>query len=106
MEQFARAWKDEERCEWDGIRPGMSCFANRFCGFIHEHGRGLECEEMQSRRPNNLALVLLGTALLSAALLPWLGCSRKNTEVAAAPSSAPAARPAPTPEASAPASDS
>ena len=60
---------------------------------------------MQSRRPNDLALVLLGTALLGAALLPWLGCSQKSTEVAAAPSPAPAARPAPTPEASAPASD-
>jgi RND family efflux transporter MFP subunit len=68
----------------------MSCFANRFCGFIHEHGRGLECEEMQSRRPNDLALVLLGTALLGAALLPWLGCSQKSAEVAAAPSPPPA----------------
>src|ERR1700693_2280752 len=55
---------------------------------------------MRSRRPNDLALILLG-----AALLPWLGCSQKSTEVAAAPSPAPAARPAPTPEASAPASD-
>jgi membrane fusion protein, multidrug efflux system len=56
---------------------------------------------MQSGRPNDLALVLLCTALL-----PWLGCSQKSTEVAAAPSPAPAARPAPAPAASVPASDS
>jgi len=61
---------------------------------------------MQSGRPNDLALVLLGTALLGAALLPWLGCSQKSTEVAAAPSPPPAGGPAPAPAASAPASDS
>ena len=60
---------------------------------------------MQSGRRNDLALVLLGGALLGAALLPWLGCSQKSAEVAAAPSPAPAARPAPAPEASAPAGD-
>jgi membrane fusion protein, multidrug efflux system len=61
---------------------------------------------MQSRRPNDLALVLLGTALLGAALLPWLGCSQKSTEVAAAPSPPPAGGSAPAPAASVPASDS
>jgi membrane fusion protein, multidrug efflux system len=60
---------------------------------------------MQSRRPNDLALILLGTTLLAVTLLSWLGCSQKSTEVAAAPSPAPAARPAPAPEASAPACD-
>ena len=61
---------------------------------------------MQSRRRNDLALVLLGTALLGGALLPWLGCSQKSTEVAAAPSSPPPAGSVPAPEASASASDS
>jgi RND family efflux transporter MFP subunit len=61
---------------------------------------------MQSRRPNDLALVLLGTALLGAALLPWLGCSQKSTDVAAAPSSPPPGGSAPAPAASASASDS
>jgi membrane fusion protein, multidrug efflux system len=60
---------------------------------------------MQSR-PNDLALVSLGMALLSIALLPWLGCSQKSAEVAAAPSPVPAAGTAPAPTASAPASDS
>src|SRR6202140_4268523 len=57
---------------------------------------------MQSR-PNDLALVSLGMALLSMALLPWLGCSQKSAEVAAAP--VPAAGAAPSPMASAPAGD-
>jgi len=61
---------------------------------------------MQSRRANDLALVLLGTALLGAALLPWLGCSQKSTDVAAAPSSPPPGGSAPAPAASAPATDS
>jgi len=39
---------------------------------------------MQSRKPNHLALILLG-----AALLPWLACSEKSAEVRAAPSPAP-----------------
>lgn len=34
---------------------------------------------MQNRRPNHLALILMG-----AALLPWLACSQKSAEVAAA----------------------
>src|SRR5208283_5697360 len=59
--------------------------ANRFCGSIHEHGHGLECDEMQSRKTRGLALILLGTALL-----PWLACSQKSAEVIAAPSPAPA----------------
>jgi len=45
---------------------------------------------MRSRKPNNLALILLG-----AALLPWLACSQKGTEVAAAPSPRPSGTPAP-----------
>jgi RND family efflux transporter MFP subunit len=45
---------------------------------------------MQSRRPNWLALVLLGVALL-----PWLACSQKSAEVIAAPSPAPSGTPAP-----------
>jgi len=49
---------------------------------------------MQSR-PNDLALVSLGMALLSMALLPWLGCSQKSAEVAAAPVPAAGAAPAP-----------
>jgi RND family efflux transporter MFP subunit len=61
---------------------------------------------MQSRRANDLALVLLGGALLGAALLPWLGCSQKSTDVAAAPSSPPPGGSAPAPAASASASDS
>src|ERR1700687_351312 len=60
---------------------------------------------MRNKRPIDLALVLLGTALLSVALLPWLGCSQKSAEAAAAPSPAPATRPAPAPEANAPAGD-
>ena len=52
---------------------------------------------MRSKRPIDLALVLLGTALLGAALLPWLGCSQKSAEVAAAPSPAPTGRSAPIP---------
>jgi membrane fusion protein (multidrug efflux system) len=56
---------------------------------------------MRSRRPNDLALILL-----AAALLPWLGCSQKSSEVAAAPSPAPAGVSAPAPAASAPANDS
>ena len=56
---------------------------------------------MRSRKPNNLALILLG-----AALLPWLACSQKSTEVAAAPSPAPSGGSAPAPAASVPASDS
>ena len=45
---------------------------------------------MNSRNPNGFALILLGTALL-----PWLGCSSKNTEVVAAPAPAPATGPVP-----------
>lgn len=45
---------------------------------------------MQNRKTNGLALVLLCTALL-----PWLACSEKGTEVAAAPSPAPSGTPAP-----------
>ena len=56
---------------------------------------------MQNRKPNGLALVLLG-----AALLPWVGCSEKGTEVAAAPSPAPSGGSTPAPAASGPASDS
>src|SRR5208282_368988 len=99
---FARAWKDVEKCVWDGLRPVMCCFANRFCGSIHEHGHGLECDEMQSRKTRGLALILLGTALL-----PWLACSQKSAEVIAAPSPAPAPSggSAPVPAASVPASD-
>jgi RND family efflux transporter MFP subunit len=54
---------------------------------------------MQNRKPNGLTLVLL-----CAALLPWLACSQKGTEVAAAPSSPPSGTPAPV--ANGPASDS
>src|ERR1700674_879765 len=54
---------------------------------------------MQNRKPTGLALVLL-----YAALLPWLACSQKGTEVAAAPSPPPSGTPAPA--ASRPASDS
>ena len=56
---------------------------------------------MRSGKPNNLALILLG-----AALLPWLACSQKSAEVAAAPSPAPSGGSASTPAASGPASDS
>jgi membrane fusion protein (multidrug efflux system) len=45
---------------------------------------------MQNRKPNRLALVLL-----CAALLPWVACSQKSSEVIAAPSPAPSATPAP-----------
>jgi RND family efflux transporter MFP subunit len=45
---------------------------------------------MQNRKPNGLALVLL-----CAALLPWLACSQKGTEVAAAPSPPLSGTPAP-----------
>jgi len=45
---------------------------------------------MQNRKPNGLALVLL-----CAAFLPWLACSQKGREVAAAPSPAPSGTPAP-----------
>ncbi len=54
---------------------------------------------MQNRKPNGPALVLL-----CAALLPWLACSQKGTEVAAAPSPPPSGTPAPA--AGGPASDS
>jgi membrane fusion protein (multidrug efflux system) len=55
---------------------------------------------MQSRKPNDLALILLG-----AALLPWLACSQKNVEVAAAPSPSPSGGSAPAPAASVPSGD-
>jgi RND family efflux transporter MFP subunit len=97
MAQFAQAWRDKEKCAWDGIRPVMSCFVNHCCGSIHEHGRGLECEGMQSRKPSDLALILL-----SAALLPWLACSQKNVEVAAAPFPSTSGGSAPAPAASVP----
>src|ERR1035438_10771163 len=54
---------------------------------------------MQNRRPNHLALILLG-----AALLPWLACSQKSAEVAAAPASQPSRGSAPLAE-STPAND-
>jgi RND family efflux transporter MFP subunit len=54
---------------------------------------------MQSRKPNDLALILLG-----AALLPWLACSQKSTEVIAAPYPPPSGGSAPA--ASVPAVDS
>jgi len=56
---------------------------------------------MPSRKPNHLALILLG-----AALLPWLACSQKSAEVAAAPSPPPSGGSAPAPAASVPAVDS
>jgi RND family efflux transporter MFP subunit len=56
---------------------------------------------MRSGKPNRLALVLLGAALLT-----WLACSQKSAEVVAAPSPAPSGGPAPAPVASGPASDS
>ncbi|MGO8984453.1 MAG: efflux RND transporter periplasmic adaptor subunit [Terriglobales bacterium] len=52
---------------------------------------------MQSRQLNNLALILLG-----ATLLPWLACSGKSAEVAAAPSPAPSGGSAPAPAATVP----
>ncbi len=55
---------------------------------------------MRSRKPNNLALILLG-----AALLPWLACSQKSTEVIAAPSPPPSGGSGP-PAASIPTGDS
>lgn len=45
---------------------------------------------MQSGKPNRLALVLLGAALLS-----WVACSQKSAEVVAAPSPAPSGTPVP-----------
>lgn len=62
------------------------------------------CEEMQRRKPNNLALVIIG-----AALLPGLACSDKGAEVAAAPAPPGASVPSPSPSsraASNPAGDS
>jgi membrane fusion protein (multidrug efflux system) len=52
---------------------------------------------MQSRKPSDLALILL-----SAALLPWLACSQKNVEVAAAPFPSTSGGSAPAPAASVP----
>ena len=54
---------------------------------------------MQRRKPNDVALILLG-----AALLPGLACSQKSMEVAAAPASSPGGS-APAPVANAPVSD-
>jgi membrane fusion protein (multidrug efflux system) len=59
---------------------------------------------MQRRKPNDLALLLLGASLLGAALLAGLACSQKSMEVAAAPASP--ASGAPAPAASVPPSDS
>jgi RND family efflux transporter MFP subunit len=59
---------------------------------------------MQRRKPNDLALLLLGVTLLGAALLAGLACSQKSMEVAAAPASP--ASGAPAPAASVPPSDS
>jgi membrane fusion protein, multidrug efflux system len=59
----------------------------------------LECEEMQSRKPNCFALILLG-----AALLPWLACSQNTSEVAAAPAPTSVDKAAPTSAAIIPAS--
>ncbi len=56
---------------------------------------------MQNRKPNHLALILLG-----AALLPWLACSEKSAEVAAAPATRPSGGSAPAPTASVPAGES
>ncbi len=56
---------------------------------------------MQSRKPNDLALILLG-----AALLPWLACSQKSAEVVAAPSPTPSGGSALAPATSVPTSDS
>lgn len=57
---------------------------------------------MPGRNPNELALILLGGALL-----PWLACSQKSAEVAAAPSPPPASGvSAPAPGAPVPAADS
>ena len=103
-EPFAPAWKDEERCAWDGIRPAMSCFASRFCGFIHEPGRGLEClrtecsiENAKWMHRNLLCLRFCWVRLCCRA-----GLLQKSTEVAAAPSSPPpASTPPPAPAASA-----
>src|ERR1700735_2151715 len=53
---------------------------------------------MRSRKPNDIALILLG-----AALLPGLACSQKSMEVAAAP--APPVASSSAPVASIPASD-
>src|SRR6202051_4453569 len=61
----------------------------------------LECEEMQSRKPNGFALILLG-----AALLPSLACSQNTAEVAAAPATTSVERSAPTPAATVPAGGS
>jgi membrane fusion protein (multidrug efflux system) len=54
---------------------------------------------MQGRKPDGLALILLG-----AALLLWVACSQKSAEVVAAPSPAPSERVVPAPAANAPAS--
>ncbi len=56
---------------------------------------------MQKRKPNGLALILLGVALL-----PWLACSQKSAEVVAAPSPPASGGSAPAPAASVPTSDS
>jgi membrane fusion protein, multidrug efflux system len=56
---------------------------------------------MPRRKPNPLALILLGVALL-----PLMACSRKSAEVVAAPSATPSGGPAPAAAASAPANDS
>ena len=53
---------------------------------------------MPSRKRNHLVLILLG------ALLPWLACSQKSAEVAAAPSPAPSESSAPAQATSLPAS--
>ncbi len=50
---------------------------------------------MQRRKPNDLALLLLGASLLGAALLAGLACSQKSMEVAAAPASTASGAPAP-----------
>src|SRR5271163_70066 len=55
---------------------------------------------MESRNPNDIALILLGAALLSC-----LACSQKSPEVAAAAAPAPSAASAPAPAASIPSSD-
>jgi membrane fusion protein, multidrug efflux system len=51
---------------------------------------------MQSGKANSFALILLGVTLL-----PWMGCSQKDTEVAAAPATPPSGTSAPAPSSSA-----
>src|ERR1700719_142938 len=58
----------------------QTAFVDLFTCMVMVWSVSLECEEMQSRKPNGFALILLG-----AALLPWLACSQNTAEVSAAP---------------------